>query len=106
MVRAMPNIMLYVYLALGILVTVSCAIKLGRNIFSPVTVAKATVVHKQTVETFSKYSGTGKHVKYAVTFSVNGKNRSFYVSGFSYNGYRKGDTGILTYKGDRLISFT
>lgn len=102
----MPDIMVYVYLALGLVLVIPFAIKLGRNIFSPVTVVKATVVHKQTVETFSKYSGTGKHVRYAVTFSVNGKNRSFYVSGFSYNGYRKGDVGTLKYKGDRLISFT
>ena len=102
----MPNIMSYVFLTLGFLIVVSFAIKLGRNIFSPVTVTKATVVHKQTVETFSQYSGTGKHTKYAVTFSVNGKNRSFYVSAFSYNGYRKGDTGTITYKADKLISFT
>ena len=102
----MPNIMKYAYLAVGLIVVASLAIKVGRNIFSPVTVASATVVHKQTVETFSKYSGTGIHTKYAVTFSINGKNRSFYVSAFSYKGYRKGDTGTLTYKGDKLISFT
>lgn len=95
----------YVYIALALVVTVPLAVKIVRNIFAPVTTTKATVVHKQTVESFSKYSGTGKHVKYAVTFSVNGKKRSFYVSEFSYHGYRKGETGTLTYKGDRLINF-
>ena len=101
----MPDVLQYVYIALALVVTVPFVIKLGRNVFAPVTAVKATVVHKQTVETFSKYSGTGTHVKYAVTFSVNGKRRSFYVSGFSYDGYRKGETGTLTYKGDRLIRF-
>ena len=101
----MPDLMLYVYLAVSLIVVVPFAIKLGRNLFSRVTTAKATVVHKQTVETFSKYSGTGKHVKYSVTFSIDGKKRSFYVSGLSYDGYGKGETGNLTYKGDRLINF-
>lgn len=101
----MPDALRYVYIALALVVTVPLAVKIVRNIFAPVTTTKATVVHKQTVESFSKYSGTGKHVKYAVTFSVNGKKRSFYVSEFSYHGYRKGETGTLTYKGDRLINF-
>ena len=102
----MPNIMGYFYLALALAVAVPLAVKFARNVFAPTVTAKATVVHKQTVETFSKYSGTGKCTKYAVTFSVNGKNRSFYVSSFSYNGYKKGDTGTITYKADKLISFT
>ena len=101
----MPDALRYVYIALALVVTVPLAVKIVRNIFAPFTTTKATVVHKQTVESFSKYSGTGKHVKYAVTFSVNGKKRSFYVSEFSYHGYRKGETGTLTYKGDRLINF-
>ena len=101
----MPNALRYVYIALALVVIVPLVIKPVRNVLAPVTTAKATVVHKQTVESFSKYSGAGKYVKYAVTFSVCGKNRSFYVSEFSYNGYRKGETGTLTYKGDRLINF-
>lgn len=99
------NTSLYICLGLGLLVAVPYAIKAGRYAFSPVTSVKATVVHKQTVETFSKYEGSGKRVKYAVTFSANGKKRSFYVSEFSYRGYRKGESGTLTYKGDRLIDF-
>jgi len=55
------------------------------------------------VEQFSKY---GKRVKYAVTFLTDGKKKSFYVSEFSYNGYRKGEKGTLTYQGDRLIDFS
>ena len=67
--------------------------------------AKATVVHKQVNEVFSKFSGNGKAYRYYVTFQFNGKRKSFSVSEFSYNGYRKGETGTLKYKGDRLIDF-
>ena len=62
----------------------------------------AEVVGKQTVEQVSKY---GKRYKYAVTFLVEGKKKSFYVSEFSYGGYRRGEKGTLTYQGDRLIDF-
>ena len=99
------NTSMYIGLGFCLLIVVPYAIKVGRNAFSPVKSVKATVVHKQTVETFSKYAGSGKHVKYAVTFSAKGKKRSFYVSEFSYRGYRKGESGTLTYKGDRLIDF-
>ena len=66
---------------------------------------KAEVVGNQTVERFSKYAANGKSVRYAVIFLVNGKKKSFYVSEFSYRGYRKGERGQLTYQGDRLIDF-
>ena len=67
---------------------------------------KATLVNKQVTEDFSKYSASGKSYHYYVTFLVGGKRRSFKVSEFSYNGYHKGETGTLKYKGDRLIDFS
>ena len=67
---------------------------------------RAEVVGKQTVEFFSKYAAGGKRVKYAVTFLIDGKKKSFYVSEFSYGGYRRGERGQLTYQGDRLIDFS
>ena len=70
---------------------------------APVKTVKALVVDKQIIETFSKYSGNGKHEKYVIVFSVNGKKKSFYVSQFSYGDYRVNEEGVLTYKGDRLI---
>ena len=68
--------------------------------------ARATVVHKQIMESFSKYSGNEKAKKYYVTFLINGKRRSFRVSEFSYQSYHKGETGTLKYSGDRLIDFS
>lgn len=40
-----------------------------------------------------------------VAFMANGKKRYFYVSEFSYGGYRINETGTLKYRGDRLLSF-
>lgn len=75
------------------------------NKHAPTKTVKATVIDKQIIETFSKYSGNGKQEKYVVVFSAEGKKKSFYVSQFSYGGYRINEKGTLKYKGDRLISF-
>ncbi len=93
-------------LGLGLLVAVIYLIRFFRNKLAPVITVNAVVVHKQKVETVSKYSGTGKHTKYAVTFLANGKRLSFYVSEFSFGGYRMKESGTLKYKGDRLIDFS
>ena len=77
--------------------------RLLRSRFGSVKTVEAEVVGKQTVEQFSKYGG--KKVRYVVNFLVDGRKKSFYVSEFSYNGYRKGERGQLTYRGDRLIEF-
>ena len=73
--------------------------------FGKAKTVKAKVVHKQTAEVFSKYSGTGKAHKYYVTFQINGKRKTFSVSEFSYNGYRIGESGTLKYKLNRIINF-
>ena len=100
------NPVAYVYFAIFALLGIAVGFRYLKNFLAPVMTAKATVVHKQKVDTFSKYSGTGKHTRYAVTFSMGDKKRSFYVSELSYGGYRIGETGMLKYKGDRLIDFT
>lgn len=73
---------------------------------APVRTVKAKVVDKNRTELFSKYSGTGKSYRYAVVFEADGKKVSFYVSEFSYGGYRKGETGTLKYQGRRIIDFS
>ncbi len=74
--------------------------------YGKVKTVKATVIHKQTVETFSQYSGNGMHTKYCVTFQMGDKRRSFYVSEFSYRGYKIGESGMLKHKGSRIIDFS
>ena len=66
---------------------------------------KATVIKKYVAQSFSKYAGNGVNEKYMVVFSANGKTKRFQVSQFSYNGYNVNEEGLLTYKGNMLISF-
>lgn len=99
------NLLNIIAVSLYILVITGAVISFILNRFAPVKSVKAEVVHKQINETFSKYSGTGKRQKYIIVFLAEGKKRSFYVSQFSYNGYRVGEKGTLKYKGDRLIGF-
>ena len=89
------------FLIIGLLVLVRVLMKLR----SPVRTVNAVVVDKRVVEEFSKYSGSGKHEKYAVVFSVDGQKKTFYVSRFSYGGYHINERGTLKYQGDKLISF-
>ena len=72
---------------------------------APIKSVKAVVIDKHIVETFNKYSGNGKHDKYVVVFSVDGKKKSFYVSQFSFKEYSVNEKGTLTYKADKLIEF-
>lgn len=102
----MSNYIAYFFLGLWLLAIIMLLGKPIKNKFSPAKTVKAVVVDKYIVETFSKYAGDGKREKYAVSFSAEGRTKTFYVMDFSYNGYTVGETGTLTYKGDQLISFT
>ena len=93
------------FMGVGALALVSVLVKAVKNRYAPIKTVKAVVIDKNKVETFSKYSGNGKSEKYVIVFSVNGKKKSFYVSQFSYNGYRINEKGTLKYKGDKLIDF-
>lgn len=73
--------------------------------FGKIVKVSAMVVHKQTVEHKSYKTPPYTRVKYAVTFQIDNKRKSFYVSEISYQGFRKGEKGTLTYRGDRLINF-
>ena len=98
----LPSIILF-SLFIGIVLLALTRVTLLR--FSPTKTVSAVVLDKQKTEAFSKYSGSGKQEKYVVIFSSNGKKYSFYVSKFSYDGYRIGQKGTLTYKGNKLLSF-
>ena len=100
------NIIGYVFLGLSLVCIVVYITKFMQDRLSPVRTAKATVVHKQTVETFSKYSGNGTHTRYSVTFQIGNKKRSFYVLEFSYRGYKVNESGTLKYRGSRIIDFS
>ena len=100
------NITTWIFMGLLAVVYLLVLIRFVCNRLAPVKKVKATVIAKNRVEMFSKYSGSGKQYKYAVVFMAEGRKVSFYVSEFSYGGYRKGESGMLTYKGNRLIDFS
>ena len=99
----MNPVITYVILALLWLLMLVPLVRYIRSRVGPVHKVSARVVDKQKVEFFSK---TGKNVRYSIVFEVNGKKKSFYVSEFSYGGYRRNETGTLTYRGDRIIDFS
>ena len=102
-----PSMIFNVLLLCGyLLVMIRIIGKVFQGRFGKPRTVSAEVIGKQTVEQFSKYAGNGKRVRYVVIFQAEGKKRSFYVSEFSYHGYRKGEKGKLTYQGDRLIDFS
>ena len=96
----------YIGAAVTILWFIGMLVWFFRRQYGRTKSVEATLVNKQVTESFSKYSVSGKSYHYYLTFLINGKRRSFQVSEFSYNGYRKGETGTLKYKGDRLIDFS
>lgn len=75
-----------------------------RDRFAPVKTVKAKVVEKHTLEGISRYGST-KTYRYIVSFEAEDKRLSFYVSAFSYEGYRVGERGTLKHQGSRLIDF-
>ena len=98
-------IIISLFVGVGALAVVSLLVKVVKNRYAPIKTVQAVVIDKNKVEIFSKYSGTGKREKYVIVFSIDGKKKSFYVSQFSYNGYRVNEKGMLKYKGDKLIEF-
>ena len=89
-------------IGLWLLAMIRVMIKAIKNKRASLRSDKAVVIDKHIVETFDKYSGNGKHKKYVIVFSVNGKKKSFYVSQLSYSGYRVNEKGTLKYKGDTI----
>lgn len=98
-------VIIVLFIGIGVLAMVSILVRLIKNRYASVKTVKAVIIDKNKVETFSKYSRDGKSEKYVIVFSVNGKKKSFYVSQFSYGGYRVHKKGTLKYKGDKLIEF-
>lgn len=98
-------VIISLFIGIGALAMGSIIVRTIKNRHAPIKSIKAVVVDKNKIETFSKYSGSGKSEKYVIVFSVGGKKKSFYVSQFSYNGYKINEKGTLKYKGDKLIEF-
>ncbi len=85
--------------------TVFCILKKAFwHKIAPIKTVKARVVAKDNSKLPSRYASSAQP-PCRVIFDVKGKTKAFTVSGFSYNSYKLGEEGTLTYKGDRVISF-
>lgn len=101
-----PNSMIAVlFIGLWMFVMICVGVRVLRTRLAKEKTVKAVVLDKQKVDVFSKYAGNGSRQKYIIIFLAEGKRLSFYVSEYSYGGYRIDETGILRYKGHRLIDF-
>ena len=100
------TVILVLFIGLWVLAMVGVAVKLFKNRLASIKTVKAEVIGKNKIEGFSKYAGNGKREKYVVVFQAEGKKLSFYVSEFTYRGYKPGETGTLKYKGDKIIDFS
>lgn len=80
-------------------------IKFFKNRYSAVKTVNATVTDKYKCQTGSKTYGELTPECYTVVFLTKNKKLSFNVSEFSYNNYKIDETGILKYKGKRIIDF-
>lgn len=92
-------------LLLMLAVGIRLAVKGIRNRYGRIKTVKTTVIDKHKTQMFSKYAGSGKREKFVIVFLAEGKKRAFYVSEFSYGGYRLQETGTLRYQGNKLIDF-
>ena len=97
------NFVTYIMMAVLFVPMLLAGIRLLGHRFAPVRTVRARVIDKNTMDLPSKY---GKRTRYAVVFQAGDKKLSFYVSEFSYGGYRLHETGTLTYKGNRIIDFS
>ena len=102
---AVSYIFAALFMGIWLLAAIRFLFKRIRRRYGTIQTVPAVVIDKHTVERFSRHAGNGKSTEYIVVFSINGRKKAFTVSEFSYGGYRRNESGTLTYCGDRLISF-
>lgn len=106
MTENLPNIVIpVIFLSVGGAALIGGVARYLKNCCAPVKTVPAVVADKHKAETFSKYSSNGKREEYVVVFATEDKKLAFFVSAFSYRGYRIGQRGMLQYKGQRLLDF-
>lgn len=102
MPQAVETVLTYLSITLLAAFWILIFFKLVKNKIAPVKTVEAVVADKNKYKEFTRQ---GNRERYVVIFLVNGNKKSFFVSSFSYGGYRIGEKGKLKYKGDRLIDF-
>lgn len=96
-----------IFLFVGIVITVGLLLRIILNKYGNEKEVEAKVINKQYYQ--SRLARKAENFRdeycYVVTFLAGDKKLSFYVSEYSYNGYRINQKGTLKYKGTMLIDF-
>ena len=97
-----------IFLFVGIVITVGLLLRIILNKFGNEKEVEAKVLNKQYYQ--SRLARKAENFRdedcYVVTFLAGDKKLSFYVSEYSYNGYKVNQKGTLRYKGTMLIDFS
>ena len=97
-----------IFLFIGIVIIVGLLLRIILNKFGNEKEVEAKVLNKQYYQSrlARKTENFRDEDSYVVTFLAGDKKLSFYVSEYSYNGYRINQKGTLRYKGTMLIDFS
>lgn len=97
-----------IFLFIGIVIIVGLLLRIILNKFGNEKEVEAKVLNKQYYQSrlARKTENFRDEDSYVVTFLAGDKKLSFYVSEYSYNGYKVNQKGTLRYKGTMLIDFS
>ena len=101
------NISLCLFVILEIIIVLGIIIKLVNSYFFKEKQENAVVINKECYDKqiYNKAQAPYTKKVYVVTFECKNKKRYFEVNELSFYSYKKGQKGILKYKGNRLIDF-
>lgn len=96
------------FLFIGIVIMIGLLLRIISNKFGNGRQVEAKVINKQYYQSrlARKAENFCDEDSYVETFLAGDKKLSFYVSEYSYNGYRINQKGTLRYKGTMLIDFS
>ncbi len=96
-----------IFVILEIVIIFGIGIRLAQICFFKEKHENAIVFDKQCYDKqiYSKFQAPYVKKEFVVTFECKNKRLHFSVNEISYNNYKKGQKGILKYKGNRLIEF-
>ena len=98
-----------VFILLEVVIVIGITIRICKDRFSNVKEVSAKVINKQCYQKQAVYrvvTAQFNKTEYVITFLCGDKKMHFNVSEFSYNCYRINQTGMLKYKGSKIIDFS
>ncbi len=97
----------YLFGFLGIVIAGSIAVRFVYNHLTSEKKENAVVINKQCFDrrVYLKHSSSYTVKEYIITFETSDKKRFFNVSELSFSSVKIGQMGLLTYKGNKFVSF-